>query len=389
MERSPKSKAKTPLLHLSWDSPDNPWCGGGGAMRDWRILEGLQDWQRTVWTGRHPRGSHAPQESLRQDLGIGRFGEFVSRRTWGIVASRRIASVIKADGATLLSHSVSPWSPVPASLAYLDRTLIVLHHVAGEELLHRLGPLGPSALRYENRVVREGRFFSLSNRATAARIREVNPGARIELIPIGFDPPDFAPPTDRSEKSTITIAFLGRMDHRMKGLDRLFEAFGKLASRNDAFRLVVAGRSDRSMDAWMSAALSTHPARSKIKVVKNPTDQDKYRILDDADIFCVPSRFEGWCIAAVEAQSRGLPVVATCTDGLQDSVSDGHTGVLVPNDETLAAQALADAIEGLAADPQRRSRMGRAAIEWAGRFSWQAATRATHAFLDEIRQRRS
>ena len=385
---APESKAGTPLLHLSWDSPDNPWCGGGGALRDWRILEGLSAWHRTVWTGRHPSGCIAPQGTVRLDFGLGILGEFVSRRTWGFLASRRIAKEIAAKPQTVLSHSVSPWAPVPGSLTYLDRTLVVLHHIAGEELLHRLGPLGPAALRYENRVVREGRFFSLSNRATAARIRVINPDARIELIPIGFDPPDFAPPADRSDKSTITVAFLGRMDHRMKGLDRLFEAFGMLASRNEAFRLVVAGRSDRSMDAWMSAALSSHPARSKITIVRNPSNQEKYRILDQADIFCVPSRFEGWCIAAVEAQSRGLPVVATRTDGLQDSVSDGQTGILVDNDDSCAAQALAEAIERLAADPERRSRMGRAAIEWAGRFSWQAATSATDAFLDEIRQTR-
>lgn len=359
-------------------------------MRDWRILEGLEHWQRQVWTGQHPGSARAPAGTTRRDLGIGRLGEFVSRRTWGLSASRSLQMAIqRAQGKLVLSHSVSPWSPVPASLLHLDRTLVVLHHIAGEEILHRLGPFGPSSLRYENRILREGRFFSLSNRATAARIREINPSARIELIPIGFDPPGFSPPSDRRGKSTITIAFLGRMDHRMKGLDRLLEAFGKLASQNDAYRLVVAGRSDRSMDAWMSTALANHPARSKIQVVRNPTHDDKYRILDQADLFCVPSRFEGWCIAAVEAQSRGLPVVATCTDGLQDSVSDGRTGILVTNDDAKAPDALAHAIESLSNDPERMARMGRDAIQWASGFSWQAATSATHAFLDEIRQRRS
>lgn len=373
------------LLHLTWDSPDNPWCGGGGAFRDYRILSLLAGWERRICSGQHQKGTLPPKDTVRLDRGIGWLGEFISRRTWARSAGRTLEASLRGDRHLVISQSVSAWAPVWASLEHPDRILHVVHHIAGDSILCRLGPFGPSSLRYEQRILAEGRYFATPNRTTAARIRSLNPLARIEVIPNGFDPPRTAPPSRHSQSDQFRIVFLGRLDHQMKGLDRLLEVFACLSAGCNKFRLVLAGRSDRSMDSWISCALSCHPARDRIEVVRNPSDEEKYRILDSADLFCVPSRFEGWCIAAVEAQSRGLPVVATSTDGLRDSVSDGRTGLLVSNDEGEATSALVEMIRLLADNPQRRLAMGRAAIDWANQFTWEAAATATHTLLDEIR----
>lgn len=373
------------LLHLTWDSPDNPWCGGGGAFRDYQILSMLRDWEREACSGKHPRGSNPPGGAGRIDLGIGMFGEFVSRRTWAWSASRFLDRRLQSDRTLVASQSVSAWAPVWSSLGHSDRILHVVHHVAGESILKRLGPLGPSSFRYEQRILSEGRFFATPNRATASRILSANPRARVEIIPNGFTPPatDIVP--ERRFPDSVVISFLGRLDHQMKGLDRLLEAFSLVGSQATEARLLLAGRSDESMEAWLSKALEHHPLRDRIDVVPNPSDERKYALLDGSDIFCVPSRFEGWCIAAIEAQSRELPVVATRTDGLLDSVSDGHTGVLVSNEEPRAVAELADALLALVRNEPRRRELGSAAAAWANRFTWEAATTATDSFLQEIR----
>lgn len=371
------------LLHLNYDSPDNPWCGGGGAYRDWRILALLERWDRSVCTGRHS-GSIRAGAFPRKDLGIGFLGEFVSRRTWAVSAGRELKRFLSTPGA-VASQSASAWAPVWEGLARPKRILHVVHHVAGEEILRRLGPFGPSSLRFERRILAEGAYYATPNNATAARIRAANPSARIEIIPNGFDPPADPLPPERFG-SGPTISFLGRFDHRMKGLDRLLPAFAILAERIPSARLVLAGRSDKAMDAWLSGQLKSHPAKDRIHVVPNPDEKRKYALLDGSDVFCVPSRFEGWCIAAIEAQSRGLPVVATRTDGTADSIRDGETGILVDNEDEGCPSALADALESLCLDSQRRHRMGVAAREWACRFTWEAAATATDSLLEEIAQ---
>ncbi len=81
-----------------------------------------------------------------------------------------------------------------------------------------------------------------------------------------------------------------------------------------------------------------------------------------------PSSFEGWGVNSVEAGARGLPVIASNVNGLRDSVRDGITGLLVPHGDT---RALADAVVDLIGDPERRSAMSAAGIEWAAQHTWE------------------
>lgn len=89
------------------------------------------------------------------------------------------------------------------------------------------------------------------------------------------------------------------------------------------------------------------------------------RQIASADIVVIPSRFEGFGLAALEAMSLSKPVVATTAGGLPEVVSD--TGLLVPPSNPAA---LAKAIEALADDPALRARLGDAARARAvGHFS--------------------
>lgn len=372
------------LLHLTWDSPDNPWCGGGGALRDWRILSRLCDWNPEVCTGTHPRTVAIDKECHRTSCGIGFLGEFASRGSWAFCAGSYLRRTMTKPG-MVASQSVSAWAPVWASLNYPDRMLHVVHHIADTEIFERLGPLASHCHRYEQRILAEGRFFATPNKATAERILHANPSARVEVIPNGFDPPECPLPPERQGDGPV-VCFFGRLDHRMKGLDRLLAAFAILSSRVPQVRLVLAGRSDRSMESWLRSALRHHPNRERVTIVPNPDDRRKYALLDGADVFCVPSRFEGWCIAAIEAQSRGLPVVATRTDGTMDSIDNGRTGILVDNDESGCAGNLAQALEHILSDEPKRKAMGESARIWASQFTWAAAAAATSDLLGEIAQ---
>jgi glycosyltransferase involved in cell wall biosynthesis len=79
-----------------------------------------------------------------------------------------------------------------------------------------------------------------------------------------------------------------------------------------------------------------------------------------AAVVVVPSRREGYGMAAREAMAHGRPVVATAVGGLVDAVEDGVTGLLVPPGDPRALRA---ALERLLADPALRQRMGAAARE--------------------------
>jgi glycosyltransferase involved in cell wall biosynthesis len=79
--------------------------------------------------------------------------------------------------------------------------------------------------------------------------------------------------------------------------------------------------------------------------------------LTGLDLFVLPSRFEGFPLAILEAMLACLPVVATDVGSVAEAVIDGETGLLVPPEDP---EALAASISELLADPERRRRMGAA-----------------------------
>ena len=86
--------------------------------------------------------------------------------------------------------------------------------------------------------------------------------------------------------------------------------------------------------------------------------EDIPAILAAADIFVLPSHFEGLPMSVIEAMLSGLPVVATDISGPREQVVDGETGFLVG---LMDVPALAGALQRLAADPDLRTRLGAAA----------------------------
>jgi glycosyltransferase involved in cell wall biosynthesis len=85
--------------------------------------------------------------------------------------------------------------------------------------------------------------------------------------------------------------------------------------------------------------------------------EDIPALLAAADIFALPSHFEGLPMSVIEAMLTGLPVVATDIRGPREQVIDGETGLLVP---PARVAPLAAALARLEGDPKLRRRLGAA-----------------------------
>jgi glycosyltransferase involved in cell wall biosynthesis len=97
-----------------------------------------------------------------------------------------------------------------------------------------------------------------------------------------------------------------------------------------------------------------------------------------AEIFCLPSRQEGFGIVFLEAMAVGLPIVAVRAAAVPEVVSDGECGVLVPPGDV---GALAKALEGLLGDSDERHRLGEAGR---GRVEQFDAPRVAAQFLRAV-----
>lgn len=93
-------------------------------------------------------------------------------------------------------------------------------------------------------------------------------------------------------------------------------------------------------------------------------------LLAAADLFVLPSRFEGLPLAILEAMAAGLPVVATRIGGTEEAVEHQSTGVLVPPGDP---GRLAEAVAALLTDREQARRIGEA-----GRRRFQQSFTAEH-----------
>jgi len=110
--------------------------------------------------------------------------------------------------------------------------------------------------------------------------------------------------------------------------------------------------------------------------------KDVMPLLAISDVFCLPSRSEGFSNALVEAMASGLPCVATRVGGNAEALADGESGFIVDSDDP---QALAERILILLRDPELRRRMGQRGKETVeSRFSAQSMITQLVGVYDEL-----
>lgn len=155
-------------------------------------------------------------------------------------------------------------------------------------------------------------------------------------------------------KGSHVILGAGRLVHQ-KGFHRLVDAFTRIAATNPDWDLVILGEGPLREDLTRQAADSGFAAR--IHLPGNVADIGAY--YDAADIFVLPSYFEGMPNALLEAMAHGLPSIAfDIESGTREFVSDGHDGLLVPDGDP---QSLSKALQLLISDASLRARIGAAA----------------------------
>lgn len=181
----------------------------------------------------------------------------------------------------------------------------------------------------------------------------------------------------------LRIGSLGRL-HPVKGYDVLIDALARL--KNDGFvppvplDIRIAGDGAEQGRLMAQASNAGLTGLSFEGFVGNPGE-----FLSTLHLYVQPSRSEGFCIAAHEALTAGLPVLASSVGELPHSIQQDITGWTVPaNDAELLAAALR---KGLA-DPSALQAMGLAArADMLDRFSWDRFAATGSTILADIRRR--
>lgn len=197
---------------------------------------------------------------------------------------------------------------------------------------------------------------------------------RCEIVRNGVDTTLFVPsagdrrefglaPTDR------VVGFVSTLDaaHHYKGLDRLISAARWLGDPD--LRVLIAG--DGPMRRAYEATVRGLGLEGQVIFAGDLSHEKLARFYSACDAVVIPSKVpESFSLVAAEAQSAGVPVVASDGPGIRSVVRADTTGYLVAGD---SPEALAHAIAALLSDASLRRRMGSAAREHAvAHLDWSA-----------------
>jgi glycosyltransferase involved in cell wall biosynthesis len=163
------------------------------------------------------------------------------------------------------------------------------------------------------------------------------------------------PINKRPAPGRITVAFLG-LFIAPKGIWELLDAAEMVHNQVGNAHFIFAG--DGPEFAALTRAVTRRQMTSYVSLPGWVTGEERLGIMEQTDVFCLPSHSEGFPVSIVEAMSMSTSIVASDVGGIPEAIIDGEHGLLVPPEDSAA---LAQALTTLLQDPSLRKQLGEAA----------------------------
>ena len=252
--------------------------------------------------------------------------------------------------------SVIKYVGLAAKLAGVKKCVHTVHNVAHEEAE---GPLQKITNRF---------YFSAGWSVPVALSPEVQKtildlyGLQEEKVPViynGIDLSRCLPKQDYAAES-LTLIHIGRFNVQ-KNHRGLLEAFQLLLRDIPDCQLRLLG--DGELREETERYARELGIAEQVEILGSQSNV--YPYLQQADIFLLPSLFEGMPMTIIEAMGTGLPVVASAVGGVPDMLRHEESGILV----SLDPEEISNACRRLAKDETLRRKLGENARQDSARFS--------------------
>lgn len=214
----------------------------------------------------------------------------------------------------------------------------------------------------------EAAFVVTCNTPAQERLLRLSPDCRLSLVHHGVDDglvvPSVSPSTrDGSDAGApVRLLAVARAVEK-KGLPHLIEAVARLAGR---VHVELEHFGDGPLLGRLREQVASRGLKKTVTLHGGRPHGEIIAAMDGADLLVFPADVatdgdrDGLPNVVLEAQARGLCVVACDAGGVGDAVRDGLTGALVVRGDP---EALSRRLEALCRQPQERARMARVALE--------------------------
>ncbi len=179
------------------------------------------------------------------------------------------------------------------------------------------------------------------------------PPQRIPVIFNGVDLAGCQVKSDYARGKTFKIIHVGRFAD-VKNHELLLNAFASFAQRHSDVRLQLLGEGE--LKEKMQHLAQELQIENAVEFAGLQSDVHPW--LHNADLFVLPSKYEGMPMTLIEAMGTGLPIIASALGGIPDMLTDGISALLIEPDQV----RLCEAMEQLYADASLRKQLGEKAL---------------------------
>lgn len=208
------------------------------------------------------------------------------------------------------------------------------------------------ARKLEEKVFRGADWITLTTAKMAEAVtqRYKVRAEKIGIIPNYVETDRFYPACEHQPAQKLRIGFVGRLDTQ-KNLRNLIAA---LVDVDVEVWLIGYGPLKEELERFAEGTVA------QFKFLGNVPNHELPNMLNQCDLFVMPSLYEGHPKALLEAMASGLPVVGTRVPGIQEIITDGENGLL----SEIGAVSLRETIQRMLDDAPLRERLGKAGREY-------------------------
>ena len=207
----------------------------------------------------------------------------------------------------------------------------------------------------------------------------ISPCEASYVLPNGFVSPQRVKKT--FSESSIKGIFIGRIDLYHKGLDTLVEAVSSCTPmmRNYSFTIDVYGPNNE--DAKRMEQMLVDKGLERIISLKGEiSGEAKENVILDADVFILPSRFEGHPMGLVEALAYGLPCLVSAGTNMREEIETANAGWTCDGTTDSLVRALLDVVN----EKNLFKEKSKNAINLAKEYDWDRLASIFHDKLEEL-----
>jgi glycosyltransferase involved in cell wall biosynthesis len=354
------------ILILNWQDIKNP-LGGGAEVHLHEIFKRIaaQGHSVTLYCSRFPGSAEREEiDGIRVIREGGRylFNYYVPGRYW---------TQFRKEGFDVVVDDINK---IPFfTPRFVKEPLVgIVHHLFGRAIFLEasLIPAIYVALgeKIAVRVYRRTPMAVVSESTRQELVGFGFPEANIAIVPNAVNSALYGLPEGESTPGPV-IGHLGRLK-RYKSVEHLLQAFQIVRQEMPEARLKIIGDGDHRPALEKTAA--GLGLTGSVEFTGYLSQTEKVQQLHQLKVAVSCSAKEGWGLTVIEANSCGVPVIASDVPGLRDSVIDERTGLLF---EYGNVEQLAQKILLLLRDENLRSRLRLEAIVWGRTFNWDESAR--------------